>query len=421
MGDPGAHIAPGWYEQAGRPGVLVYFDGRAWTAHTRPKPGPPAAAPAYDPGVVAAPVDPVATPPVVVAPTQAAPPAAAPAVVPTGPTFSWQPQPLPPEQLGPQDGGATTAAPAAAPAAWTAPATPGLPTMRDPLSVASAYSDPSSRFGTPPGPAPFGAAPQASRFGTPPGPSPLGGSPQTSPFGAPPGQGGSAGGPGTALPPGGGPYAPPTAAPPTGAPGYATAVYGAPQGPMVPVGAPVPGWQNQPPPSGPPLSLSPVWSGQPGAGFPAYAAPGWAPAPTYAHWGWRVLAHVVDTLVVNIPTSLLSFAIGLSWALSHPGAQLSDEQSMRLELPGYVLSLLIWFVNRCVIAGRTGRSLGRVVTGTRLVRESTGRPLGVWLAFVREIAGILNVLPLFLGFLWPLWDAKRQAFSDKAVGSLVLR
>ena len=25
----------------------------------------------------------------------------------------------------------------------------------------------------------------------------------------------------------------------------------------------------------------------------------------------------------------------------------------------------------------------------------------------------LDVLPLYAGFLWPLWDAKRQTFSDR--------
>lgn len=406
MVDPGAQITPGWYEQADRPGVLVYFDGRAWTAHTRPKPAPVAAPPVRHPGAVAAPPAPapVAAPSVVPASIPVAPPEAGLDVVPAGPTLSWQPQALPPEQLGPQNGGMLPTAPGAtSPAAWAAPtsAPPGLPATHDPLYGASTYGEPPSRFGTPPGPAPFAAPPQTSRFGTPPGPV---------------GAAGPLGGAMTALPPSGGPYAPPAAAP-----GYGTPQPPAPQGPPVPVGPPGTGWQNQPPPNGGPLSLSPAWTGQPGAAFPAYGAPRWAPAPAYANWGWRVLARVVDNLVMNIPVWAISFVLGLTWAMSHPGMQLSDEESTRLTAPAYAVGVVIWFVNRCVIAGRTGRSLGRVVTGTRLVRESTGRPLGVWLAFVREIADVLNVLPLFLGFLWPLWDAKRQAFSDKAVGSLVLR
>ena len=33
------------------------------------------------------------------------------------------------------------------------------------------------------------------------------------------------------------------------------------------------------------------------------------------------------------------------------------------------------------------------------------------------IATILSALPCFLGYLWPLWDAKKQTFHDKIVNT----
>ena len=33
---------------------------------------------------------------------------------------------------------------------------------------------------------------------------------------------------------------------------------------------------------------------------------------------------------------------------------------------------------------------------------------------------IIDALPCYLGFLWPLWDAKRQTFADKVMGTLVI-
>lgn len=43
------------------------------------------------------------------------------------------------------------------------------------------------------------------------------------------------------------------------------------------------------------------------------------------------------------------------------------------------------------------------------------------MAVVRGIAHVLDALPILLGFLWPLWDAKKQTFADKVCGTLVIK
>ena len=39
---------------------------------------------------------------------------------------------------------------------------------------------------------------------------------------------------------------------------------------------------------------------------------------------------------------------------------------------------------------------------------------------LRHFAHILDMLPCMIGFLWPLWDAKRQTFADKVIGTFVI-
>jgi hypothetical protein len=60
------------------------------------------------------------------------------------------------------------------------------------------------------------------------------------------------------------------------------------------------------------------------------------------------------------------------------------------------------------------------MVGITLLGEETGQPIGAGMAFVRDLAHILDSLPFYLGWLWPLWDGKRQTFADKVVKTVVV-
>ena len=55
-----------------------------------------------------------------------------------------------------------------------------------------------------------------------------------------------------------------------------------------------------------------------------------------------------------------------------------------------------------------------------VVDADTGAPIGAGRAIGRYFARILSGLPLLLGYLWPLWDDRQQAFHDKLVNSRVV-
>lgn len=161
------------------------------------------------------------------------------------------------------------------------------------------------------------------------------------------------------------------------------------------------------------------------AGWDAGSPGGWRPSGAPAHWGWRVLATLLDGLIVDIP-----YAVGavVGWSM---GTVVLDATGRPQMMPtesgglafaaGWLLTFVLWFVNRVVVQGRTGQSWGKRIVGLRAVHESTQRPLGMWWAFVREFAYVLNTITLGLGYLWPLWDPRRQTFSDKATHTIVLR
>lgn len=55
---------------------------------------------------------------------------------------------------------------------------------------------------------------------------------------------------------------------------------------------------------------------------------------------------------------------------------------------------------------------------TKLVKIETDQPIGFGMACVRHLCHLLEFV---IGFLWPLWDSKRQTFADKIVRTVVIR
>jgi uncharacterized RDD family membrane protein YckC len=210
---------------------------------------------------------------------------------------------------------------------------------------------------------------------------------------------------------------------------------------------PGPGGQQPPPPYGapPPYGTPPPYGPPPGYGAPppGYGAPaGYGAPPGYggyggyggprlAHWGQRLGSYLLDGL---IPLPLVVIAAIVIAAGSTPATVTRDANGDIVELtpatgPGavaltvgillYLASFGVTFYNRWIRQGRTGQSWGKQALKLRLLGEETGQPIGGGMAFVRDLAHILDSLACYLGWLWPLWDAKRQTFADKLTKTVV--
>ena len=49
-----------------------------------------------------------------------------------------------------------------------------------------------------------------------------------------------------------------------------------------------------------------------------------------------------------------------------------------------------------------------------------GQPIGGGMAFVRDLAHTVDGLICYVGYLMPLWDARRQTVADKMLNTVVL-
>jgi uncharacterized RDD family membrane protein YckC len=76
----------------------------------------------------------------------------------------------------------------------------------------------------------------------------------------------------------------------------------------------------------------------------------------------------------------------------------------------------IYFIFFWVISGFTP---GKALLGLRVVRTD-GRPVNLGRAVLRLIAYLIAALPLFLGFIWILFDNHRQGWHDKIARTYVI-
>lgn len=89
---------------------------------------------------------------------------------------------------------------------------------------------------------------------------------------------------------------------------------------------------------------------------------------------------------------------------------------------GEGLGLVISLSYYTYFHGSTGQTPGDAVMSIRVVdlRDGTGAPVGYGRALGRALMSIVSGVVLLLGYLWMIWDAEKQTWHDKVVGSVVV-
>jgi len=201
------------------------------------------------------------------------------------------------------------------------------------------------------------------------------------------------------------------------------------------------------------------------AGPPAHAPYAAAPAPTtpdgvpLSGWWWRVLAFLIDSMVLFVPSTIVSVAVASS---AEPRIQAAMDRLTSADRPDivrfydeYFAALhplfvaavplgVLGLVYFAVMLRWKGATLGQLACGLRVrLRETPGPP--PWRAVIPRVL-VLNgvrlapavllvvttwrvalpcavVVGLFslTNELWPLWDKKRQALHDKVARTNVVK
>jgi uncharacterized RDD family membrane protein YckC len=151
-------------------------------------------------------------------------------------------------------------------------------------------------------------------------------------------------------------------------------------------------------------------------------------ASNYTPWFTRVLAYVID----SIPVYLLA-AIGAVVMFTFQRVETGcvgdvcvagnngPSTTAWLIFTFCVLIVLVFSLwNFVVRQGNTGSSIGKQMMKFKVVGEQTQQPIGIGKSLIRQIAHGVDALICYIGFLFPLWDAKRQTIADKLMKTVCI-
>ncbi len=148
-------------------------------------------------------------------------------------------------------------------------------------------------------------------------------------------------------------------------------------------------------------------------------------AGTYAGPIGRLTAFLIDLVVLILTAGLFSSFVSSTLALFGltdmvvsfllSGGLVSTIALVFILLFNFLLIAVYFFASWYLI----GSTPGDLIFGIRVVNKE-GQHASFWRSFLRLIGTIISAIFLFLGFVWALFDRRRQGWHDKIAGTFVL-
>ncbi|MFE1776312.1 RDD family protein [Streptomyces sp. NPDC059008] len=202
------------------------------------------------------------------------------------------------------------------------------------------------------------------------------------------------------------------------------------EGPPPPGGTPPP---PPPPPEGPPrgpTSGGTPYGAGPYAGDPyggRYgAADPLAGMPPLANLGRRLLARIIDWIVVVLPVWVIMWVIAAANVAGH--LSISDAVAATWWYTVVGATMLAYIIYEALMVARSGQTLGKMVMKIRVAMLSNGVVPTSQAAWIRAAVYSLPMIVWCLGslfwlvnVLWCTWDKPyQQCLHDKAASTVVV-
>ena|SRR3989344_2005139 len=126
----------------------------------------------------------------------------------------------------------------------------------------------------------------------------------------------------------------------------------------------------------------------------------------YAGFGVRLLAYLIDAVTIGILNFIVFFVLS----------------SAKLEVLATAVPVLIGWSYLVYMIGSRGQTLGKMALNLKVIKLETGKNPDYVSAFIREVVGrLISGIVLALGYLWMIWDPKKQGWHDKIAGTVVVK
>ena len=123
------------------------------------------------------------------------------------------------------------------------------------------------------------------------------------------------------------------------------------------------------------------------------------PSGPRANFGQRLAAYLIDGIALGAVLVALYYI------------------STVLYLIGFLGVIAYWVV---LIGNERGQTVGMMALNIRVVDTNTGGPIGYGRAFLRLLMMWIGSIPIYLGWLWMLWDPQKQTWHDKVANTFVV-
>jgi uncharacterized RDD family membrane protein YckC len=132
---------------------------------------------------------------------------------------------------------------------------------------------------------------------------------------------------------------------------------------------------------------------------------------TYAGFWRRVVAVIIDGLILSVVTVPLTLAVGAGDTYA---------EAARSSAASSVSAVVTWLYYALMESSARQATLGKMALGI-IVTDIEGRRIGFGKATGRHFAKILSALILGIGFLMVAFTQRKQGLHDILAGTLVIR
>ena len=182
-----------------------------------------------------------------------------------------------------------------------------------------------------------------------------------------------------------------------------------PPGNLPPPPPPPGGYAPPPPPPGgyipPPPPTGGAYPVQPAAAY------GYAPQARYGGFWIRVVAYIIDFIILGIVGGIIDAVLRVN-----PSDPNNGSNSL-----GSLINLVIDIAYFAGLWTYMGATLGQRVFKLRVVDANTGQPIGPGKALLRWLGLLVSFLVCFVGVIWVAFDARKQGWMDKIAGTVVVQ